>query len=87
MAELIRLYANMNKIDECLEKVQKFLIQKNLMYKRNKTHQPCFNNLFYICKKFDKKDYLKDIFQKYQYNLDNRNIEIYKKYLTGFSFD
>ena len=80
--ELIKLYSNMLKIDECLKEVENFINQRNLyIYKQNRTHQPFFNNLFFICKNFNKKEFLNNIFQKYKNNLDERNIVNYKNYL------
>ena len=80
MAELIKVYFKKQNPEECFVIFDTFLSKCNLGKKRKREPQAMFNNIFKLCSIIRRNDKAKDYFDKYGYLLDQRNIELYKRY-------
>ena len=77
MAELISVYKSLKQPEKCFETFDKFL--KQLKLKKERRCQAMFNNIFQLCKRFNRSDKALEYYTQYSNILDDRNIELYKR--------
>ncbi|UCE65993.1 MAG: hypothetical protein JSU85_14235, partial [Candidatus Zixiibacteriota bacterium] len=84
MAELISIYHKTRQPEKCLFAFDTFL--KETKPEKERKPQAMFNNIFKLCKNFERPEKAKDYYEKYRHILDDRNILFYKRLFEGLPY-
>jgi Tfp pilus assembly protein PilF len=87
---LISLYTTISKPRKAFSEIDRFLSNDKLRFfgaNKGRKHQKLFNNIFFLCKRYKYFDKAKVYFEKYEYLLNDRNLNQYKNNLENKTFN
>jgi pentatricopeptide repeat protein len=82
MAELIRVYDMMGKVDDCFVRFEKFL--NDVKLRLGRTPQAMFNNIFHLCSQHHRPEKAIYYYKQYKSFLDERNLALFDRFFGSF---